>query len=471
MKPLTLQDIRLAVGGKSVKPLSAAAPAVQSISTDTRDLKRGSMFVALRGERFDGHDFLEQAAAAGAVGAVVEKPPSREIANFHLIVVASTRIALGKLAAFVRKGMRSKIIAVAGSNGKTSTKHLIHAALSKRLRGSISPKSYNNDIGVPLTILSADPSQDYLVLETGTNHAGEIGPLSTMAKPDIAVITNCSEEHLEGLGDVAGVRHENAAIIEGMAATGLLVVNGDDEQLLDAVSGFRGRRLTFGFKPGNDLFAVDVSCDDKGVRFRLNGSRQEVFVPLLGRHTAANALAAIAVARRLAVPEAQVYEGLSKATGAEMRLQLQHMGGVTLLNDAYNANPASMKAALQTLKTIAAQGRRIAVLGEMRELGEPSRRLHEEIGRCAADSTLDWLIGVGAGAVDLLAAARSAGFASERMRHFSDSQEAANAIAEMVHEGDVVLLKGSRGVHLEKIAQAMTNSSDDHTAESVAGIT
>ncbi len=466
MKPLSLQDIRLAVAGKSVGPLSRGLPAVQSVCTDTRQMKPASLFIALRGERFDGHQFLEQAAAGGAIAAVVDKAPDREIPNFHVIVVNDTRAALGKLATFVRKQMRGKVIAVAGSNGKTSTKHLIHAALGRRLRGSISPKSYNNDIGVPLTILPADASQDYLVLEMGTNHPGEISPLSTMARPDIAVITNCSAEHLEGLGDLAGVRRENATIIDGLAATGLLVVNGDDEELLAAVSAFRGRRLTFGFKPTNDLFATEVRCDAEGVRFNLNGSRQEVFVPLLGRHTATNALAAIAVARRLAVPEPQVYEGLAQAHGPEMRLQLQQVNGITLLNDAYNANPASMKAALETVQSISvggvadptdpAAGRRIAVLGEMRELGESAKRLHEEVGRVAAKSGLDWLIGVGAGTVDLLAAARDGGFSPDRMRHFADSTAAAGELAGMVRQGDLVLLKGSRGVHLEKVVEALS---------------
>jgi UDP-N-acetylmuramoyl-tripeptide--D-alanyl-D-alanine ligase len=455
MKPLSLQDIRLAVAGKSIGPLSRGLPAVTAVCTDTRQMKPASLFVALRGERFDGHQFLEQAAAGGAIAAIVDEKPAKEIANFHVIVVNDTRVALGKLATFVRKQMRGKIIAVAGSNGKTSTKHLIHAALGKRLRGSISPKSYNNDIGVPLTILPADASQDYLVLEMGTNHPGEIAPLTNMARPDIAVITNCSAEHLEGLGDLAGVRRENATIIEGLSATGLLVVNGDDPELLDAVAGFRGRRLTFGFNPTNDLFAADVRCDGSGVRFKLNGSRQEIFVPLLGRHTAANALAAIAVARRLAVPEAQVYEGLAQASGAEMRLQLQHAGGITLLNDAYNANPASMKAALETLGSISTQGRKIAILGEMRELGESSKLLHEEIGRAAANSSADWLIGVGEATADLLAAARGAGFSEDRMRHFPDSASAAAELKGMVRDGDLVLLKGSRGVHLEKVAQQL----------------
>lgn len=259
---------------------------------------------------------------------------------------------MGRLARFVRQQLSSKVVGVAGSNGKTSTKNLIHSALAGRLRGTISPKSFNNDIGVPLAIFPADPGHDYLVLEMGTNHPGEIQALTDIALPDIAVITNCGPEHLEFLGDLRGVRRENASVINGLNPKGLLIINGDDPDLIEATSAYPGKRLTFGFKPTNDLFAADVECNQTGVRFRLNGGRKQVFVPLLGRHTAANALAAIAVARRLGLSEDEVIDNLSRARGAEMRLQLEHANGVTVLNDAYNANPASMKAALETAITL-----------------------------------------------------------------------------------------------------------------------
>lgn len=326
MKPLTLQQVRQAVGGKALSRLPGSVT-IQSVCTDTRFMQPGALFVALRGERFDGHQFLPQAAAGGAIAALVDHEPEVQLPNVHLILVPDTRKALGQLATHARKQMRAKVIAVAGSNGKTGTKHLIHAALGTRLRGTISPKSFNNDIGVPLTILPADPNQDYVVLEMGTNHPGEIAVLTRIGLPDIAVITNTSAEHLEGLGTLMGVRRENASIIEGLSPSGLLVVNGDDEALLAAVNEYQGKRLTFGFRETNDLFATDVQCSQKGVTFRLNNSRREVYIPLLGRHTACNALAAIAVARRLGVPEEAIFEGLSTAKGPDMRLQLQPIRG------------------------------------------------------------------------------------------------------------------------------------------------
>jgi len=457
MKPSSLQQIRQAVGGKSLAPLPSDSPKVSVVCTDTRKrIEPGSLFVALPGEHFDGHQFLPKAAAEGAVAALVEQPPADPWPNLHLIQVPSTRAALGKLATYARKQMRAKVIGVAGSNGKTSTKHLIQAALSGRLKGSISPKSYNNDIGVPLTILPADPLQDYLVLEMGTNHHGEISVLTKMALPDIAVITNCGAEHLEGLGDLMGVRRENATVLEGVdEEKGLLVVNGDDDELLQAVSHWPGKRLTFGFKHTNDLFATDIEVTDKGVYFSLNNSRRQVFVPLLGKHTACNALAAIAVARKMAVPEDVIIDGLSKATGPEMRLQLQKISGITLVNDAYNANPNSMRAALETVMSLSAPGRRIAILGDMRELGQSSDRFHRELGELAATCRLDALVCVGAQAALIADAAERAGMAAQAVSRFEDSESAAKVVPTWLHDGDLVLLKGSRGIRLEAVANAM----------------
>jgi UDP-N-acetylmuramoyl-tripeptide--D-alanyl-D-alanine ligase len=394
VKPLTLQDVRRAVGGKSTRPLPAIGPVVTAVCTDTRQMQGESLFVALKGDQFDGHAFLERAAAAGAIAAVVSEVPQAPPEGMRLVVVPDTRIALGKLAKTVRMGLRSKVIAVAGSNGKTSTKHLIDAVLRTKLKGSFSPKSFNNDIGVPLTIFPADDRQDYLVLELGTNHPGEIANLTKIAQPDIAVITNCGEEHLEFLGDVAGVRRENASVIEGLNPKGLLIVNGDDPELLAAVGDYKGKRITFGFNQTNDLFATDIQCDAAGTRFKLNG-RTPIFVPLLGRHTAANALAAIAVGKRLRLGDEEIAAGLAVAQGPEMRLQLQQIGGITLLNDAYNANPPSMKAALETLKSLEPKGRRIAILGDMRELGPAGESLHRDVGTWAAAAGLDWLACVG----------------------------------------------------------------------------
>ena len=456
MKPLSLHQIRQAIGGRALRPIPLATPHVKSVCTDTRRMEPGCVFVALKGDRHNAHEKLPDAAAGGAIGAIVDELPPHELPNLHLISVANTRQALGKLAMHVRKQMRSKVIAVAGSNGKTSTKHLIDAALCGKLRGSISPKSFNNDIGVPLAIFPADPMQDYIVLEMGTNHPGEIKVLTDMALPDIAVITNCGAEHLEFLGDLMGVRRENATIISGLNPNGLLVVNGDDKQLLESVAAYPGKRITFGFNDTNDLFANDVHCDANGVRFFLNNSRREVFVPMLGRHTASNALAAIAVARRMGVSEELMFQTLAEAKGPEMRLQAHHLGTVTMINDAYNANPNSMKAALETIAALPTQGRRVAVLGDMRELGESAERYHREIGGEVAKLKFDILICIGEHASLIAEAAEAAQMPVGAICKFPDAPAAAPVVPDWIREGDLVLLKGSRGIHLETVAQAIS---------------
>ena len=457
MKPLTIRQVRQVVGGKALSTIPADAPLVGAVCTDTRRMEKGSLFIALNGDHFNAHAFLPQAAAGGAVAALVEDPPQHSLPNVILIQVANTRLAMGKLASYCRKQMRAKVIAVAGSNGKTSTKHLIDAALCGKLRGSISPKSFNNDIGVPLTIFPADPGQDYVVLEMGTNHHGELRALSRMATPDIAVITNCGADHLEFLDDLMGVRRENASIIDGLNPKGLLVVNGDDPELLSAVQDYPGKRITFGFKETNDLFATDIRCDESGTRFSLNNRIREVFVPMLGRHSASNALAAIAVARKMGVAEDLAIQSLAVARGPEMRLQWQPAGNVKVLNDAYNANPNSMRAAIETAAALSSIGRRIAVLGDMLELGQSSERYHREIGQFfAGTKAFELLICVGPAGSLIADAAGTSGFPSERIYRYADSHSAALAVPSMLREGDLVLLKGSRGIHLEEIAKAIT---------------
>jgi UDP-N-acetylmuramoyl-tripeptide--D-alanyl-D-alanine ligase len=330
------------------------------------------------------------------------------------------------------------------------------------LRGSISPKSFNNDIGVPLAIFPADPTQDYLVLEMGTNLAGEIGVLTRIGLPDVGVITNCSAEHLEGLVDLQGVRHENACLIEGMNEKGTLIVHGDDTDLLDAVAGFGGKKIRFGLSPHNDVIASDIQCDERGTRFVLVGQRKKVFVPMIGRHNAINALAAIAVGREFGLKDEQIISNLSTVIGPTMRLQLEEAPatsaarGVRILNDAYNANPASMRAAIETLATLPTAGRRIAIVGDMRELGDSSVKLHAEIGRMLGREYVpDILICVGPLAKVIADEAMKVGLDAKRVEHFDHVKTAAGEIGGLVQSGDLVLLKGSRAIGLEGIAKAI----------------
>jgi UDP-N-acetylmuramoyl-tripeptide--D-alanyl-D-alanine ligase len=453
MNPIALSEIRRVTGALELSVASNGI-AIPAVCTDTRALMPGSLFIALRGEKFDGHDFLARAASTCAA-AMIDRPVAIAPPGLRLLQVPDTRAAMGKLARHVRYKLKGKVIAVAGSNGKTGTKNLIHSALRNHRRGSISPKSFNNDIGVPLAIFPADPIDDYLVLELGTNHPGEIRTLTNIAMPDIAVITNCSAEHLEGLGDLEGVRRENATIIEAIKPDGVLVVNGDDVALLKAVAAFPGRKIRFGLGKHNELCAADIQCNWNGTRYRLRPQGLNIALPLIGAHNAVNSLAAVAIARLLGLEDELIAQSLAGAIGPDMRLQAIEAKGIRILNDAYNANPASMKAAIETLAALPTAGRRIAILGDMRELGAASRESHREIARVVAkEYPPDLLVCVGNEAKEIASEASSAGFPAAKIELFPDAI-AATAIARRVAIGDLVLLKASRAIGLETVARAI----------------
>ena len=443
MEPIHLRDVAAAVGAASTN-----GPTVRAVCTDTRDIRPDSLFVALRGDTFDGHDYLAQAAAGGAVAALVDRdvPP---VPGLTLVRVDDARRAMGRLATFVRRRFKGTVIAVAGSNGKTGTKHLIHAALSSTLRGSMSPKSFNNDVGVPVTLFAADPTDDFVVLEMGTNHPGEIAHLSRMAEPDIAVITNVGAEHLEFFGDLAGVARENAQVTAGMPPSGVVFVNGDQFDASRLDEPLDREVFTFGLGPHNQLFATDVTAGVAGVDFKVNG--HPFHVPLLGRHTAANAMAAICLGHLLEVSYDDLRRGLATTTGPQWRLQLDRVGPIAVLNDAYNANPTSMSAALETLRDLPATGRRVAVLGDMLEMGDAAAAGHAEVGRLAAG--LDVLVCVGPLSAGTAAAAKDAHVPV--VYHVLTTTEAAELAPTLLRAGDLVLLKASRGLRLERVSAAI----------------
>ena len=447
MDPISFADLTAAVGAPS-----GTGPTVHAVCTDTRAITPNSLFVALRGDTFDGHDYLAAAAAGGAVAALVDRDVPA-VAGLTLVRVDDARAAMGRLATFVRRRFQGTVIAVAGSNGKTGTKHLIHAALSSKLRGSMSPKSFNNDIGVPVTLFAADAGDDFVVLEMGTNHPGEIAHLSRMAEPDVAVITNVGAEHLEFFGDLAGVAKENAQVTVGLRRDGLFLINGDGDEhdLLDDLTDCQA--TLFGFGGHNHLSAMNVTADASGVTFDVEPPDRPLHVPLLGRHVAANALAAIAIGRHLEVDDDDLFRGLATATGPAMRLQVQHAGPVTIVNDAYNANPTSTAAALETVRDLPTAGRRLAVLGDMLEMGDAAAAGHADVGRLAAASGLDVLVCVGPLSAGTAAAAKAAGLGV--VWHVLTTAEAAAFVPTLLAAGDLVLLKASRGIRLEKVADAI----------------
>ncbi len=349
------------------------------------------------------------------------------------------------------------MVAVAGSNGKTTTKELLAAVLREKFTTLSSEASFNNDIGVPLTLLKLEHAHGAAVLEAGTNHPGELAPLLGMIQPRLGVLTNIGREHLEFFGDLAGVAEEEGWLAELLPTDGKLFAPGDSEWVTNVTRRARAGVVRVGFGPQNDWRVAGGSTDEKGVSFQVRAPSSEFSgdyrVNLLGRHQAVNATLASAVGAEMGLDPGEVRRGLTKCQPPKMRLQIWEAHGVRVLDDCYNANADSMLAALQTLRDLPVQGRRIAVLGDMAELGSHSAAAHLEIGRHAVESALSCLVTVGKRAGETAQAARSAGL--ENVNEFEDVQVAARAVKDMVRPGDLVLLKASRAAGLERIGEAL----------------
>ncbi len=374
-----------------------------------------------------------------------------------MIAVEDTRKALGQLAARYREDFALSLVAVSGSNGKTTTKDLIASVLRQKVATLWSEASFNNDIGVPLTLLRLEKSHQAAVLEAGTNHPGELAPLLKMIRPNYGVITCIGREHLEFFGDLAGVAREEGWLAELLPADGKLFVNGDDEWTGRMVERTHAAVVRVGFAASNDWRARGLRPDKQGVRFQVDGPKAEYAgeyrIQLLGRHQVVNALFAIAIGMELGLSRAEVVRGLAECEPPKMRLELSEHSGVRILDDTYNANADSVEAALQTLRELPCKGRRVAVLGDMAELGAHSEAAHEEIGRRAAELGVGQLFTVGKMAPIVARAARGAGL--NRVFEFVDMETAAAAVKSFVKSGDVVLLKASRSTRLERIGEVL----------------
>ena len=428
------------------------------VNTDSRTAQAGDLFLALPGERFDGHDFIAEVAKKGVTAVVIERARRpAELPDGVVIAVSNTRAALGQLAAAYRQDFALPLIAVGGSNGKTTTKELIAAVLRQKLATLWSEASFNNDIGVPMTLLRLDQSHEAAVLEVGTNHPGELAPLVTMIEPRMGVITNIGREHLEFFGDVAGVAREEGFLAEFLPADGKLFLNGDNEWTEGLAQRTRAKVVRVGMADGNDWRARSLRPDNKGATFKVDAPGAEwsgeYRLNLLGRHQVVNALFALAVGAELGLKREEMQRGLAECAPAKMRLQLSEFGGVRVLDDAYNANADSVLAALQVLQELPCKGRRVAVLGDMAELGAHSASAHAEVGRRAAELGVGQLFAVGKMAGVIGQAARDAGL--NRVIELADAESAAAALKTFLKPGDTVLLKASRASRLERIATVL----------------
>jgi len=457
---LTLSEVAQALGAKSDGLLPACN--VAGVSTDTRSLRPGELFFAIRGPSFDGHDYVIPAIDRGAPAVVVAAEQADRVRDdmartgghaAPILAVDDPVAAMGRLAAFHRTQLATDVIAVVGSNGKTTTKAMIDHVLSGSRKGRSSPKSFNNAIGVPLTLLSAEAGDDYLVVEIGTNAPGEIAQLAAIVKPDMVVLTSIGEEHLEGLGDLRGVAAEECAAFRHIREGGFAAINIDAAETREHLPKSGPTVVTFGRCADADLRVTPTRVTSTGVEFDING-KFSYRVGMSGIHNAVNAAGAIAVARRLGMEHEQIAERLAGFSGPPMRHEVLSIGGVTIINDAYNANPASALAALDTLQALGEGGRKVLVFGEMRELGERSREMHERVARRLCGGWLSEALLVGAAAELMLPVLRGAGDAPPA-RTFETVNACAGAMGGAIRAGDVVLLKASRAVGLERLIAAL----------------
>ena len=456
MESRPLKFIAAACGGEQRSGLPGTL--VGRVCTDSRQARAGDLFIALRGERFDGHDYIEAVLKQGATAIVVERDKAPAKPNgCAVITVKDTRKALGRLAGEYRKDFGLPVAAVGGSNGKTTTKELVASVLRQKLTTLWSEASFNNDIGVPLTLLRLEKSQEAAVVEAGTNHPGELAPLISMIQPTYGVITNIGREHLEHFGNLAGVAEEEGWLAELLPAKGKLFVNGDDEWSGEIAKRTRATVVRAGYAEGNDWRVSGLRTDKQGSAFRVEGPSMDFTgqyrLNLLGRHQAVSALFAIALGEEMGLSRAEIERGLEECQTPRMRLQLYEVNDMRILDDTYNANADSMAAALQTLMGLPCKGRRVAVLGDMADLGRESETAHEEVGRRAAELGVGQLFTIGKMAAVMARGARNAGL--NRVFEFADVETAAGAVKGFLKSGDAVLLKASRATRLERVTEVL----------------
>ncbi len=464
---LSLGEVAAMLGTSCATPERVA----EGYSIDSRTISRGQVFFAIRGPRFDGHEFVQQAIERGAVAAVVEaafRGRAGEISAERLLPVPDTTRALQELARGVRRKWDRRLIAVTGSAGKTTTKELTAALLAMRFPVHKSWENLNNAYGLPLALLGLEPSHDVAVVELAMSSPGEIAQLARLAAPQIGVVTNVAAAHLQFFDSVDSIARAKRELIENLEPPATAVLNYDDRRVRRFAEGFVGRVVTFGFEQGADLRATDWrTTPDGGSDFRVTGRalRAEFHLPLPGRHNVENALAAIAASTLFDIPASRLREALIGFRNLHQRDEIiTRPGPVTLINDTYNSNPLAMERLLETLAAWPVARRRILVAGEMLELGRESPELHREVGRKAARSGVDWLLAIQGDARFILEGAAEAGFPADRGLFFSTAAEAGKYCRELLQPGDVVLLKGSRAVHVETAVELLDTWSPKSTA-------
>lgn len=457
-----MSEVVKATGGRLVHGLSDAG--ISNISIDSRSVSSGECFVAIKGQRHDGHMFIADAVNRGVPGIVAAEEfysnYSFSAGKTSFVSVRDTQKALGDLGAWRRQRMGIPVVAITGTNGKTTTKEMTAAVLGQSYKVLATAGNFNNLIGVPLTLLRLEDSHAIAVIELGMNVPGEIRELTRITRPDIGVITNIGSGHIEGLRTIDGVMKAKGELFDGMQENGIAVVNADDKRVKALGDRFRGRTLRYGIEsPDADVAATDVRIQGTGYSFRLTIGQEaaEIRLPLAGRFNIHNALAAATVGYHFNVPVQDIRNALERMEPVEKRMQLIKLANdVTLINDTYNANPESMSQAIETLCALKKDGRGIAILGDMLELGDYSFEAHQETGKQVARSSADYLFATGDHARVLTGSAVDAGMKAEQTMAGAH-EEIAGALKEIISPHDWLLVKGSRGMAMEKIVDELVS--------------
>jgi len=431
------------------------------VSIDSRTTRPGNCFFAIAGENFDGHDYVADVFAKGAVCAVVSK--DIKLADKPIFKVADTIKALGDFAGEYRRRAGFKVIAITGSAGKTTTRQIAYQALSQRFRVYQSPKSFNNSIGLPLTLLGADPEHQIVIAELGSNHPGEIACLTGIAAPDIAVVINVHPAHLEGFGDLQTIIQEKLSISEGLTPDGVLIINADFDRLVNACRAKGAKFITFGKSDGADYQARNISYEASASRFTIDDT--EVYLPLAGPGNLENALAAWAVCSQFGLAIGDFAKAVKTLSPISMRAEMLQIGTLTVLNDCYNANPASMRNALDILAGLDPTGNRrlVFICGDMAELGQQTERLHTELGTSIAKANVGLLVAVGKFAKIAVEAAKTTAeynsgsheAKSLQIKCFEDTLSVCNNLHKFIKDYDIILVKGSRTAQLEMVVEKL----------------
>jgi UDP-N-acetylmuramoyl-tripeptide--D-alanyl-D-alanine ligase len=455
---LSAEEILKATGGN---PLRGGSDwSCRGVSTDTRTLTAGNLFIALKGENFDGHDCLAEAAEHGAAGLLIRTDTAEKVAVVAKVIpaigVSDTLKALGSLAGDWRRRFPIPLVAITGSSGKTTTKEMV-AAIAARSRNILKTEgNLNNQIGLPLTLLRLRKKHELVIVEMGTNSPGEIATLAAIAAPDVGLITNIGPAHLEGLGSLDAIRQEKGALFEIMAGRGTVILNDSDPAIKLLAGRWRGKRVSFGLSPGTDVTARKIEpAGALGSRFNLfiNGIGTPVFLAVAGEHNVMNALAAAAAAWALGFDLHGIAAGLAAFRPVPGRTEIRQLeNGAFLMLDTYNANPASVREAIITMQGLRGSGSAIAILGDMLELGEQSERLHQEVGTLIAETNIDDLFLKGTLTKALADGAIRRGFPAERITFFENPEEVVSFLQSRLKEGDWILIKGSRKMKMEAVA-------------------